>query len=110
MKYMGGFRKYVKPANRRRDTTQPHSVRIIDKDAYPGRFGLGWIINPKDDGRTLEGHTGGAPGGTAFMMMSTTENIGVIFFINYYREFYHPLEGFAWSKLKQMLFEKASDL
>jgi CubicO group peptidase (beta-lactamase class C family) len=96
-----------------------NGVRILEEETielmhtiqYPNsRYGLGWIINPKDDGRTLEGHTGGAPGGTAFMMMSNSESIGVIFFINYYREFYHPLEGFAWSKLKQILFEKANDI
>ena len=96
-----------------------NDVRILEEETVElmhtiqytnSRYGLGWIVNSKDNGRTLEGHTGGAPGGTALMMMSTFENIGVIFFINYYRDFYHPLEAFAWSKLKEMLFQKAFEL
>ena len=96
-----------------------NGVRILDEETielmhtiqYPNsRYGLGWIVNSMDDGSTREGHTGGAPGGTALMMMSSSENFGVIFFINYYRDFYHPLEAFAWSNLKQMVFQKASEL
>jgi CubicO group peptidase (beta-lactamase class C family) len=96
-----------------------NGVRILEEETielmhtiqYPNsRYGLGWMINLKDDGQIIEGHTGGAPGGTAFMMMSNPGNIGVIFFINYYREFHHQLESFAWDNLKQMLFQKASEL
>jgi CubicO group peptidase (beta-lactamase class C family) len=96
-----------------------NGVRILEEETIElmhtiqysnSRYGLGWIVNLKDDGKIIEGHTGGAPGGTAFMMMSNPGNIGVIFFINYYRDFYHQLESFAWSNLKQMLFQKASEL
>jgi CubicO group peptidase (beta-lactamase class C family) len=96
-----------------------NGVRILEEETIElmhtiqytnSRYGLGWIVNLDDDGRTREGHTGGAPGGAALMIISSSENFGVIFFINYYRDSYHPLEAFAWSNLKQMLFQKASKL
>jgi CubicO group peptidase (beta-lactamase class C family) len=96
-----------------------NSVRILEEETielmhtiqYPNsRFGLGWIVNIKDDGSTLVGHSGGAPGGSALIKMSASENIGFIFFINYYRDIYHPLEVRAWSNLNQMLLKKALEL
>ncbi len=90
---------------------EEETVELMHTIQYPNsRYGLGWMVNLKDDGQIIEGHTGGAPGGTAFMMMSNPGNIGVIFFINYYRDFYHQLESFAWDNLKQMLFQKAAEL
>jgi len=90
---------------------EEETVELMHTIQYPNsRFGLGWIIQSNGQDDTHEGHTGGAPGGAAMMMMSASENTGIIFFINYYRDIYHPLEVFAWSCLKQILFENASEI
>jgi len=65
------------------------------------------------EGETYEGHSGGVFGGTAFMFVRDSDNIGIIFFTNKNRVVNlrpHFLEQIGFIGLQQTLFEMASEL
>ncbi len=94
------------------------TVNLMHTIQYPNntdpliRYCLGWMIQ-YSEGEIYEGHSGGVFGGTAFMFVRDSDNIGIIFFINKNRVMNlrpHFLERIGFIGLQQTLFEMASEL
>ena len=78
-------------------------------------FGLGWWSEYRDD-RWIMGHGGMCPGGTCFMMMNETEDIGFIVMTNQFNIFcfFTPIRFRIQSNVRyvigNLLLDKVEDL
>jgi CubicO group peptidase (beta-lactamase class C family) len=86
-----------------------HSVQynnsISDSTGDPIDFGLGWHMWPNSG---IEGHFGHGLGGTTAMMINSSKNYSILFFINSKVSYSNPIVLYAWDKLIEILKTKAN--
>jgi len=91
-----------------------HTIQYPNSSFYPSenhpgmKFGLGWYYITDENNKKYGGHSGGAPGIAAWMMIRLSDNKGIIYFYN--RTGFTPSEREAVISIIQALKQKLNEI
>ena len=88
-----------------------HTIQYPNNTDNTIKYGLGWAIIQDNTNTTIQGHSGGVFGGTAYMFYRTQDKTGVTYLLNKNRIFQlrpHILETFALRQIQKALYNHAN--